>query len=363
MEKLKNIEFLRVFLITNIVLLHVHVSSAWSFSKVFPKSNLYQFLHDCFAASNNCVEGFFIIAGFLLFYTFKPNKSIKEFILKKYIRLSPAILFATLLCIIGWLLGVMHFKLIPNLLTVLLLNHFGRCWVIGCMAVLWYVSAMFSGLLIYFSILKFVVQKYQKYVITILAILGYIILEYFQKGRFSDPYHNYYYIFNIGFLRAIGGIGLGCLIGMILKNFKFDYTKTVTNKKIIAVTFIELTFLIFLIWWTMYPHGRINNIVFVIGFAILFLLFIIQKGYISKFFNKEIWIFLGKYSYSIYVTHYAVGKILVKTIWKHNQHFVYSHPYIPIIITLLIILLVGILTYHMVELPCTKYLKAKLIRK
>lgn len=364
MNKLKNIEFLRTYLITAIVMLHVFVSSAWSFSKVFPQSDIYQVLHDCFAASNNCVEGFFIIAGFLLFYTFKPKTSLKEFIIKKYIRLSPVILFATLLCILGWALGVMHFKLIPNILTILLLNHFGICWAVGCMAVLWYVSAMFSALLLYFSILKYISHKYQKYLIVCLAMLGYIILEYLQKGRFSDPYHNYYYIFNIGFLRAIGGTGLGCLIGLGLDKFKTCDTKIILNKiMVITITFFEFLFMAFMFWWTLCPHAKINNIVFVVIFAILFILFILQKGYITKFFNKDIWVSLGKYSYSIYVIHYPVGKILVKSIWRHHSQFVYSYPFVPIILTLAAILAVGVFAYYMVELPCAGFLKDRLIRK
>lgn len=362
MQKLKNIEFLRIFLIFGIVLLHMFIDRKWCFCNLFPDIVLYSNIKTAVAHSNNGVEGFFIIAGFLLFITFKTKMSIWDFIKKKYIRLSPPIIFSILLCVFGYFLGAMHFKIIPNILTILLLNQFGIYFVDGQNPVLWFTSVLFAGLLVYFCILKWVPDNIKNKIILTLIIVSYTILEILQHGTFINPLKNYYYIFNIGFLRAIGGIGLGCLIGHYIKLY-FSRIKDfiLSKKQKLLVSSCELFLTSFLIWWMIFPHERINNIIFVLAFAILLILFILKKGYISEFFDKDIWVKLGKYQYSIYVVHYVVIRVLGLVLWKQHPEFVVSYPVIPILVTLVIIILVGVFTYHIVEEPCAKYLTNKFL--
>ena len=335
MQKLKNIEFLRVFLITAIVFLHMFINRVWNLCHIYPDIPIYQTLKSAIAHSNNGVEGFFIVAGFFLVYTFK-SISLKEFILKKYIRLSPVILFSMVLCVIGWLLGVMHFKIIPNLLTVFLLNQFGINFAVGQNPILWYTSVLFAGLLLYFCILKYLPSKIKYILISILIISSYTILEILQHGSFANPLKNYYHVFNVGFIRAVGGIGLGVLCGNIYQSF---ILKNKIKENIFSKIFISL------------------------GFTLLLLLFVMKKGVITKILDKDIWIFLGKFQYSIYVIHYVIIRVLGFTLWKNNPNFVLSHPVLPIIIMILTILTIGVFTYYMVELPCAKFLKDKLIGK
>ncbi|MBR1460041.1 acyltransferase [bacterium] len=364
MEKLKNIEFIRVFLITAIVFLHMFINRVCNLCHIYPDISIYQTIKSAIAHSNNSVEGFFIVAGFFLVYTFKSHLSLKNFILKKYIRLSPAILFSMGLCAIGWLLGAMHIKLIPNLLTVFLLNHFGINIAVGQNPILWYTSTLFAGLLLYFCIIKYLPVKIKYWTIAILAISGYIILEILQHGSFANPLVNYHHVFNIGFLRTVGGIGLGCLIGYLYKNVLSKYNQPLKNMWLKwFFTLLEVGFMAFVVWWCMCIHKSINNIVIVLCFGILLILFLFKKGYLSQITDSDIWVKLGRYQYSIYVVHYVIIRILGLKVWKHCPNFVAVHPILPIIINLIVILLVGILTYHMVELPCAKFLTNKLIRK
>lgn len=363
MNKLKNIEFLRVFLIFAIVFLHMFIDRKWNLCTLYPEIPLYQTLKSAIAHSNNGVEGFFIIAGFFLVYTFKPTTRIKDFIVKKYIRLSPVILFSIVLCAIGWLLGTMAFKFIPNLLTVFLLNNFALKISVSNNPILWYTSALFAGLLLYFCIIKFLQPKIKYWITCILTITAYVILEILQHGSFANPLKNYYHIFNIGFLRAVGGIGFGCLIGFLYKNFILE-KKLFNNMKYHHIwTFLEIILLGFIIWWCMFIHGRINNLIFVICFAILSILFLTKKGWFSQITDKDIWVKLGKYQYSIYVVHYVIIRILGLSIWKNCPEFISAHPIIPIISNLFVILSIGVFVYYMIELPCSKFLQEKLIRK
>lgn len=362
MQKLKNIEFLRTFLICGIVMLHMFIDRKWCLCNLFPDTVLYSNIKNAVAHSNNGVEGFFIIAGFLLFITFKNKMSIGNFIKKKYIRLSPPIIFSMLLCILGWFLDTMHFKVIPNILTILLLNQFGIHFTDGQNPVLWFTSVLFAGLLVYFCILKWVPDNIKNKIILTLIIVSYTILEILQHGSFANPLKNYYLIFNIGFLRGIGGIGLGCLIGHYIKLYSSIIKDVILSKKQkLLVSFCELFLTSFIIWWMIFLHTRINNIIFVLSFVVILILFILKKGYISEFFDNDIWVRLGKYQYSIYVVHYVIIRIFGLALWKQHPDFVVSHPVIPIIVMLLTIILIGVFTYHFVEEPCARYLTNKFL--
>ena len=364
MEKLKNIEFLRVFLICSVVFLHMFIDRQWCLCTLFPDISIYQTLKAAIGHSNNCVEGFFIVAGFLLIYTFKPNISIKNFILKKYIRLSPVILFSMVLCFIGFLLGTMKFDWVSNILTVLLVNQFGIKIVCGQNPILWYTSVLFAGLLLYFCIIKYLPLKLRNILIFTLIISSYTILELLQHGSFANPLKNYHHVLNVGFLRALGGIGLGCIIGGIYNYYlsKIDKIKeNIISKIFFSVS--EILLLVFIFWWCLVIHKGLNNIYFVLSFSVLLLLFIIKRGYISQFLNKNVWAFLGKFQYSIYVIHYVIIRIFGLALWNKNPDFVLSHPILPIVIMILTILFAGVITYYMIELPCANFLKNKLLGK
>ena len=100
MQKIKNIEFLRVFLMFGIVMLHSYMYRTWNICKLYPEVELFEKLKQSFYYASNGVEGFFIIAGFLLYLTFKNSESINRVIQKKLIRFSPVISFAVILCFI-----------------------------------------------------------------------------------------------------------------------------------------------------------------------------------------------------------------------------------------------------------------------
>ncbi len=359
MNKLKNIEFLRVFLISIIVLMHTTAYGSWSLLVNFPKIKELDFFHKTLIQGNNSVEGFFIIAGFLLIFTLK-NQSVTDFIKKKYMRLSPTILFVVIICIIASFWHAIKLRFWDDILVVLLLNNFGICFAHGTTPALWFTSALFAGLLIYFLITKIPSKKIRTAMLITLPVVAYGILEYFQHGSFSTPHKNYSYIFNVGFLRSIGGVGIGTFVGYFYKKYIDGIRKKVFNFiGNIAVNLAEFSLICFLVWWLVTPHKQLNCIIFVVAFALLLTLFVFEKGIISRITNKDIWVRLGKYQYSIYVIHSVVGKILLNTVWKTNPEFVKIHPYSTISIIISAIIVSGFFTYNLVEKPCTNFLKKK----
>ncbi len=341
------------------------IDRKWCLCTLFPDITLYHNIKSAIAHSNNCVEGFFIIAGFLIVLTFKPTVSMKNFILKKYIRLSPVILFSMGICFLGFLLGTMEFNWVANILTVLLVNQFVVKFAIGQNPILWYTSTLFTSMLIYFCIIKYLPQKVKIPLITGLVIIGYGIVELLQHGSFANPLKNYHSIFNIGFLRALGGVGTGCLVGIWFKMLinqglpKFNIPNFIKNNKIL-ITPVELCLLSYVVWWCVFIHNKVNNLCFVLAFVILLIMFVLKKGYLSEFFDRDIWVKLGRFQYSVYVIHYVIIRIFGLAVFKTHPEFVVSHPVLPIFIMLSSVIIIGIFTYYMVELPCANYLKKKL---
>jgi len=156
-------------------------------------------------------------------------------------------------------------------------------------------------------------------------------------------------------MRAVGGIGLGVFIACLYKNYSKFF-----NLNYLFSTIFEFVLLFLIIFWMILPHPKHNCIEFVIVFGLLLLFFVMKRGFISGFFENDLWVKLGKYQYSLYVTHYVIGKILVNGLWKNHILFVQVHPVFVLLTTLFIIFSSGVLTFYMVELPCTKYLKEKI---
>lgn len=187
-DKFKNIEFLRVILIFGIVMHHGFMKQDWSLYQMFHNVDCYSFLLKSFHFANNGVEAFFIISGFLFILTFKDTISFAKFFVKKYIRLCPVIFFATLLCYFASLFDLISFNWVDNILTILLLNNFVIRWSNGAVGSVWYVSALVTGLAIYFPIKKYIKNINIYYVsVALFVLLSYGTLEVLKSGSFGGP--------------------------------------------------------------------------------------------------------------------------------------------------------------------------------
>lgn len=361
MERIKNIEFLRCVLIFQIVMIHL-IKNGFSLSKICPCSPIYQGLKTIFPNGAMAVDCFFIIAGFFLILTFKPTITFLDFIKKKYIRLSPVIAFSVIFCILGAILKVFHFNVAQNILSILLLNNFGFAWVKPVNEALWFTSALFAGLLFYFPLLKHFSKKHFLIISLSISIITYIALNTLSSGRFTKPWVIYFSILNVGFLRSLAGIGLGCFIGILYKNVQQNCTKEIEkspNK--IIISGLEIVSFGFMMWFFAGGVHKNIHLAFIVNFAILFSLFIYNKGILSTFFDNQIWTKLGKYQYSLFVVHFIIFRILNYGLWKDLPIFVYFHPIIPIVVNLAIAIAVSIFAYHFVEEPSAKYLKNKFL--
>ena len=357
MQKLKNIEFLRIFLIITIVFYHMR----FSLKKIGT-----DFFIDMFRqldGGRNSVEAFFIIAGFFLVLTFK-NKSTWGFIKKKYFRLMPAAMFSIIVCGIASCFKIMHFKLIPNIIMGLLFSHFGIYWCKGSNIVLWYASALLFGFIIFYFIIKFLKEKYQILLYIIFGFGSYIILSSVTGGTYKG--HSVMYL---GFipactLRAFGGIGIGCLIAKIYQKYKEQIKNWNINiiQKII-ISLIEILAFGFIVWWSYFKLIKIDNSLYVFIFSILFICFICNKGFLSQITNKDFWTKISIYTYSLYVIHFPVIRILAKKIILPNKIILSQYPIVVISVVFMISFIIAIITFHTIEKPCYDFLSEKFIKK
>lgn len=95
------------------------------------------------------------------------------------------------------------------------------------------------------------------------------------------------------------------------------------------------------------------NLAIVIDIIILTLLFLLKRGFISELVNKDWCVNLAKYSYSIYIVHILMFNMMHEFIIK----FLGSWYLCPTLF--LIPVVVGVLMYHFVEVPCARFLKKK----
>ena len=105
-----------------------------------------------------------------------------------------------------------------------------------------------------------------------------------------------------------------------------------------------------------------NQIVFIIAFVAVIVAFLINKGFISRFFNKDWCVNVAKYTYSFYMTHIFIFNVFKNSIWKNNPEIIIAHPYSNLFITLSLVFILGVFTYHFVEAPCAKYFKNKNVK-
>ena len=355
-NRIVNIEILRIIGCVAIILVHLF-NSALLFG-TFPEISLYKNFSNMLNSATLAVDLFFILAGFFFAYKLNLNKSCWLFIKHKLIRLYPVLVFIIILYFIFSLTGSLKFTFYGNILVLLFLNGTSLFYKFANAGHFWYVSAMFWSLLFYYYLLK-TYSKHNVNLLTALIILfSYSFLIHAQNGAVTGTWQTYYNFINAGMLRALGGIGIGYFIGEWYKaNIENIKNWKATTLQIISLSGLEFVTLYFIINNLMLHKLKYNNqFIFIIAFTTIIILFLIKKGIFSKFLDSNLIATISKYTYSIYMVHYPILFHLKGSVWKNHTELVYAHPLLNVVLTLLLVFIAGVLTYHFVEKPSYKYL-------
>ncbi len=355
-ERFKNIDFLKFLATILIVLFHVIVLKNRGLCHLYSVDiPLYKTLiQNASYMGSRWVEFFFILSGF--FFALNTNFAINfiDFFKKKIIRLWPVVMFSILVCMVLSWFDITHYAKYENVFNMLLLNGIGvHTKTIGANSHSWYVSSMFWGLMFYFYLSKLINQKWMNLLYALIALFGYsyVVHTTINAQKF---YCNF---INIGMLIALAGIAIGYFIALWFKKFKNNPLKTSSFFQKILFTLTESYLLVFAIQNTIFHKISYDNWLIILPvFVGLIILFLMKKGFISQFFDNNFSAILGKYVYSIYIMHFLVHDVMRKVFWMSNKEFIIAHPIFNLILPIIIAILLGILTYHLVEQPAARYL-------
>ena len=251
------------------------------------------------------VEFFFVLSGFVLThgYAFRENLTFKQFAIPRTFRILPlhiAILFVFLVLEVGKFIASQYGlnfnsgvfagptairEIIPNLF---LLQSWTDYTVLSFNIPSWSLSVE------YYLYMLFFVTLFLKGGARGLLWLGIVITV------------AYLFLNNIALLtesvvRGLYSFFIGTLTYLVYRNMKNYIIKTPPY----VLNFFELVCVMavfFIVALNLESSTRTGPLLF--SFTIL--VFSFEKGFISQFFKHNIFIFFGKISYSIYMTHMAI---------------------------------------------------------
>lgn len=273
--------------------------------------------------------------------------------------------FAVLLAGVFSLFNLVKFKYWDNIYALLFLNG-TALQISSCnIGVAWYCSAMMFHFILFYYLLSNFNPKTVWLIIALGIYLSYSILLQAKHFKINAPDQTFYYIYNVGMMRAWGGIGIGMFIGRWYKTFEEIITKYTPSPHMkFSISTLEFVCLYFMINNLMlHRFKHFNHFMFIIVFSLLISLFICNKGYISQLFNKDIFPKISRYIYSIFITHPLIITSMKNGVWKPHREWVESFPITNILLTIALIFILGILTYHFVEIPAKNYLTKLFFKK
>ncbi len=348
-EKLKNIEFLRFLLAEILVLFHLKDFLFRPFNYI-PE---YKYIDAALKNGEQVVDFFFIISGFFLVYTLK-NITTLDFIKKKIIRLLPCMIVVASLYWVESLFGITQFNFLNTFLSdIFMFNSTGLVTTKGSMSSVWFIAILFWVSIFYFYLLRYFNPKNINLTICLIVWLSYTLLIQARHGSLNGNSITIVYSFlSLGLIRGLAGIGIGCFIGLLYLAHPIQNNRE-KNNYIYTVCEVFLFFGIFS-HMSFYSNPINDDLIYLIAFIVLFMSFLYNNGYLSKFLNSNISVILGKYSFCLFISHGLFLK-LVKQIFSTNfiQHHIYATPFIFLIICSIF----AAILHHFIEVPGAKLMK------
>ena len=351
-KKMGQIEFLRLLFM--LLILYGHLMQHFIFPH-FGDMPIFVELrkHTSFAFGYLC-EAFFTISGFFLAQALSSEKyaDFRGFAISRIARLAPVVwlvmLFHAIYQSIGWGQFIFFGNLtalffIPNALSMRIPSQLD-----------WFVGSLFWASVLYYLVWKVVDRKKFYYLVGIITLCVYCILLNKQDLYSNPPVWGG--IFPFFLLRGIGGIGLGILFGGYFLN---KNTEEVTSGKKIFWSALDLTLILTLIYLSVIKRFSYSFPAMMTCFVILFYSFLFKSSYITKFVSCKFFVWAAKYSYSVYITQFAVFILLYNTLYMHPVWGVRQYPVGNIVFSLCAVYLVSIAVYHLVESPLRKLILVK----
>lgn len=355
MEKKRyyNVDFLRIFLV--IIIVYYHFIKA-NYVQTWDLSLFSTLAANVGWAGSVCNATLFIVSGYFLCSSFLRHKEpFLKFAIRRLIRFWPVLCFAILCVAILSLFHLTKFNLGQSVLNLLAITKgFGLSTKLSNTYASWFVCDLFWSSIFYYALYKILNNKFKfNFIVAILTYFGLVLYINNPSVRDSQVIYN---VFSKAFILSLSHVVLGILVHNLLNSINFEKFKY--NK--IIITLLEAGILFYLIHGCIIKKFTDNYMVMVVAGMFLFILLLLNKGYISNILNNEIFKSIGKYAFSIYIMQDIIFVFFSNYLWK-QEYLVLNFPILTIIISLLSAVLLGVLTYHLIEDPCAKFLKKKLL--
>ena len=242
-----------------------------------------------------CVEFFFILSGILLYKSFSKERvhSTLTYVKKRFIRLWPEYAFAAIIeIIVGWV--CLHdFNLSKAVNELMMVQNTGLFRLGGYNYPCWYIPIMlFCGIIIY-GLLTMYKETFRKLLAPIIIMCGYTYIWGLDTGLENWKYINF---ISVPVIRGICAMSIGVLIAILLERGVQEYIN------IYFGTLIEVI-CILLIGIGLITDVSTDMLTIVVFAMLLFITFGEKSNISGIYLNKNVWVKLSKYAYSIYLNH------------------------------------------------------------
>lgn len=316
-----------------------------------------------FHYSNLFVDFFFVLSGFVISYSYKQLNSwdeLKNFCRKRFFRLYPLHFLLLLVFVVFEVAKYFASSRISFNGGVFQENNFGSFLVSALLlnSVKWpfihslswnYPSWSISAEMISYLFYSLVLLGWSRsrnpilrngiFLVTVLIGFGTL---YFLQGNF-----NLIFTYDYGYLRGLIGFSSGVLCFRAFERL-YSRMKLVSSLifTLLECILLLLTFLLIWNWELLKTDGYIYEILFFISI----LVFAFERGAVSKALKRiPFFINLGKYSYSIYMTHAIIGilfnVLFIRILKLPDTAYAYLF-----LLNFLIVYFVSRWTYHHIEL-------------
>lgn len=337
-----------------LMVIFYHYFSSWTLPEF--QANYYPYggaLRDYFQYGFMGVQFFFIISGFVIFYTIESSISFLDFMIKRYLRLFPSMLFCSIItyCFVRLFdqqnsFPVFHSKTVLDFLPSLtfttpqiwnILFHTDRIYfVCGVYWSLWVEMTFYfcMGIIYFLSKKKFLINWS-------LFVSATIVLRLLQSPNIK---------INLIFIRDLYSI---INFFRYTSYFTFGiYFYSIYSKKQIPFLFHVLSFVLFVLELIKLETATQRIIYCVI--VSLFLVFLYLPIMI-KFLEHRFFYSIGLSSYVLYLLHEYLGIIIINKLASYD--FFGRYWLIPPLLTIIFIILLSYLISKYFEVPTARYLK------
>ncbi len=284
----------------SVVVYHLHVIGVFSELGFFRNADLF-------------VEFFFVLSGFVLAHTYGAKKSIDfgGFFISRTFRLFPlhlAMLAIFIALEFGkWMAYQKGFafnnepftgayapsEIIPNLL--LLQSWIPQAQSLSFNYPAWSISVEYYMYMIFAVILLFAF-RYKKLLWGAISGLGFVLI-FMQSGFLTEPVQR----------------GLSCFFAGALSYSVFNLIKENVKPAFLWMTTLEVVSMVLVVVVVAFGF-EYQSIAASVLFCFVVVLFAFDAGGVSKLLKGRVFVYLGKLSYSIYLTHAAILFCLVSAL-------------------------------------------------